>query len=152
MTTRRTVLLAVLGGSLLTVGTLLWAADQAAGELEQKLHTLLYERVATAELGVTATQAAYDSGNVTLDQLIQSRKDLAEARYAVAKTAAEREAALQEIVHGYRQVEEKITALHKLGARGGEHHQLAMATLARQTAEIRLLEEQIKSAQEKSPK
>lgn len=152
MTARRTALLIATGGFTLAAASLLWAADQAAGELEQKLHTLLHERVATAELGVEATQAAYNSGTVTLDQLIQSRKDLAEARYAIAKTAAEREAALQEIVHGYRQVEEKIMALHKLGARGGEHHQLAMATLARQTAEIRLLEEQIKSTQEKSTK
>jgi hypothetical protein len=150
------MLVAVVGGFILAAASLLWADDKSAADkradellLEMKLQTLLKERVATAELGVQANQHAYDSGTVTLDQLIQSRKDLAEARYAVATTAAEREAALQEIVDGSRQVEAKIKALYKTASRGGEANQLAMATIARQTAEIRLLEEQLRNAKGK---
>lgn len=149
MSVRRFALLLTLATFTLSAASLLWAAGDDTGELEKKLQTLLQDRVATAEFGVKTNQAAYDVGAVTLDQLIQSRKDLAEARYAVAKTAPEREAALAVIVQGCRQVEEKVAALYKTASRGGEHNQLAMATLARQTAEIRLLEEQLRNAKGK---
>jgi|GEM_PF-2185366 len=148
MTTRRTALLIATGGFALAAASLLWAADQRADELllEMKLRTLIQQRIATAERGVAANQAAYDSGTVTLDQIVESRRVLAEARLAAAKTAAERETALEEIVHGYRQMEEKITSLYKTASRGGEAHLLAMIQYARQTAEIGLLEVQIKDA------
>jgi hypothetical protein len=146
MTMRRVALLLALGGFTLTAATLLWAADDRAAALEKKLQLLLEERVATANRGVEANQAAYDSGTVTLDVLIKSRSDLAEARLAVAKGADERRAAIRELYQGYLQMEDSIAKLYKTGSRGGEANSMAMITVARQTAEIQLLEEQLRNA------
>jgi hypothetical protein len=149
MTTRRVALLLALGGVTLTAASLLWAADESTAKPEKRLQGLIQERITTAERGVEVNQVAYESGRITLDMVIWSHRELAEARLAAAKTAAEREAALQNLFVDFQRMERAIEARHKLGLQGGEACELAMISLVRQTAEIRLLEEQLRTAAEK---
>jgi Xaa-Pro aminopeptidase len=146
MTTRRVALLLALGGVTLTAASLLWAADESTAKLETRLQGLIQQRVATAQRVMEANQATYELGRITLDLVIWSHRELAEARLAAAKTAAEREAALQNLFVDLQRLEVVIEARHKLGLQGADASQLMMISLVRQTAEIQLLEEQLRTA------
>jgi hypothetical protein len=130
--------------------TLLWAAegaqDRKVAQLEEELQKLRSDRVTTSLLEVGSQRAAYQSGTVTLDQLLDAYEHLVEDRLALATKFQERITALEEFVGHSREIEQQIEALYKTGSRGGESNSYARVKRARQTAEIKLLEETLREA------
>lgn len=120
-----------------------WAGDlqenQDKAELEKQLQQLVHERVETAQLAKDAIQAAFDAGTIVVFDLLDAVNELAEARLAVAKTPAERIDALEKHVKQMKAIEEKVLALYRAGARGGEVKEYFSAKRERQSAEIALL-------------
>lgn len=148
MKSRRYLPLAFAAALSLAGAPLLWAADVAhdrkVAEIEKELQKLRSDRVTTTLLEVDAQRAAYDTGTVTLDQLLDAYEHLVEDRLALAATSQERITALEEFLNHSRDTEQKIEGLYKTGSRGGEANSYARAKRARQTAEIKLLEEKLR--------
>jgi hypothetical protein len=118
-------------------------ADTNQGPVEKRLAELLKERVTTAERAADATQAAFEAATVTLDVLIDAVNKLGQARFDAATSNAGRLEALEKQVDQLRKIEERILALYRIGARGGEAKDHAMAKRELQSAEIALLKLQL---------
>jgi hypothetical protein len=114
--------------------------------LEKQLQELLEDRVKSAERAVEAFQAAFEAQTCTLDVFIEAANKLVEARLAVATTPAQEIAALEKHLERMQAIEQKILVLYKIGARGGEAKEYAMAKRERQSAEIALIEARLKSS------
>jgi len=141
--------MAAVAGGLIVVLVLVGLTDaQTANPLEEKL---LADRVAAAQLQFDRVRAGYEAETVTLDLLLQAASQLETSELAVAKTNEARIAARLRYLGTVRQIEEKIEALYRVGARGGEVEKYAMAKLNRQTAEIGLIRQQLGLPPERNP-
>jgi hypothetical protein len=118
------------------------AADAPEGPqtLEMRLRQLQVSRVQTARKSRDATLAAFQADTVTLGDLMTATHGLLTAELGVAKTPGQRVAAHKRHVEDLRQCEQKIEALFRVGARGGEAEKYATARFNRETAEIALVE------------
>jgi hypothetical protein len=131
---------------LLLAGASLTAAadevrDRKIAELGKNITALRAARLADAIRFAEASQAAYESGSITLDVVLDAIEKRAAARLAVATTASARLAAYEERLNQLQSMEQKVEALYKTGSRGGEEIHYRMIRCARETAEIALLEE-----------
>jgi outer membrane protein TolC len=121
--------------------------DQTTAALEEQLQELLHERVKTAQRAMDATQAAFEAQTVTLLGVVEAANKLVEAKLAIATTGAQRIEALEQHLQRAQQTEQKIEVLYKVGARGGEAKEHATAKRERQSAEIALIQAQLKARQ-----
>jgi hypothetical protein len=112
--------------------------DRAA--LEDELRTALKVRENWAEQSLEATQAAYDSGTITLDVLIESANELVAAELAVAATRAQKLAILEKHIERIAGMEQKIAALYTSGSKGGEAVQYRLINRELADAKVMLLE------------
>lgn len=119
--------------------------DESKAELEKQLQRLLHERVATAERGKDAVQAAFEAETVTLDVLVEATNKLLDARLAIAATPAEEIDALEKRLESMQEIEQKIKVLYQFGIRGGEAKEYATMQRERQTAQIALIRARLKA-------
>jgi hypothetical protein len=108
--------------------------------LEDELNAALKARENWAEQALEASQAAYDSGTITLDMLIDSANELVTAELAVASTRIQKLAALEKHVERIASMEQKIAALYTSGSRGGEAVQYRLINRELADAKIMLIE------------
>ena len=136
------VLLVVLPAAGCGKSAAVFAADDvvASSSVQGRLKQLLVSRVQTARKTRNAVHAAFQADTVALGDLLTAAHDLLTAELAVAKTPGQQIAAHKRHVEFLRQLEQKIEALFKVGARGGEAEKYGTARYNRETAEIALAE------------
>ena len=113
-------------------------APPANAPMTGELASLLKEREALAKKFYVACTAAYNAETVTLDLLIGARRELLEAELDLATGSAAKIKVLERHVDLAKQVENKIEALYKAGARGGEVEKHMAAKLDRVKLQIDL--------------
>ncbi len=134
------------GASLLRAGDTIETQDDNVAQLEERLTQAQRKRVLVAQRAFEAANAAYASGHITLDVLLDAVEKRAEAHLAAATTPDQRVSACEERLKAAGQIESKIEALFRTGSRGGEAVTYTMAQRARLSAEIELLEEKLRAA------
>ena len=96
-------------------------APSSNGVTEPPKGTPLSEQmVEVAREGYLASSAAYNAMTITPDILIQSSQLLLKAEQRVAKSKQDQIAALRDYRDRIKHLKDKIEALYKVGARGGE--------------------------------
>jgi len=121
------------------------AADTPKPALEQQLQELLKARMETAQVAYDASLAAFDAGNVTLDQLMEASAKLTKAQVDLAGKPEEVVMALSRHVERAKQTEAQIASLFKVGTKGGEAKDYFSVKRERESAEIELLKARIKA-------
>ncbi|HEX4144229.1 MAG TPA: hypothetical protein VHY91_12030 [Pirellulales bacterium] len=136
------VLLVVLSAAGCGKSRAVLAADKIAEppSLNARLRQLLVRRVETARKTREAVDAAFQADTVAFGDLVTATNDLWNAELAAANTPEERIAAHRRRVINFRQMEQKIEALHKVGVRGGEAIKYGIARYNRESAVIGLME------------
>jgi hypothetical protein len=113
--------------------------DGKADDNQAMLTQLKQDRAKTAKACFEATQAAYDAGTITLDLVLTTAEKLRDAELAVAKDDKQRLKSLRAHLERIKPIRDKIQALQRMGARGGEAEKALFSELAYQDAEIAVL-------------
>ena len=147
MTTRGLMALLLCFGMFTFAATAVYTAEKVEDtkleDLNQQRENALQERVNVAVLCREATQAAYEAETVTLWQLIDAINGEKEAKLAVSK-GSERIKVLRSHLEQMQQLELRMKMLVQVGTTGGSAVNYPLAHRERLSAEIELLEEQIK--------
>ncbi len=113
------------------------AADNSLDELHE-------EKLATAKDLYQAVEVAYDAGALQLSDVYAASKSWKDSAYELAKTKAERVAALQQHFDRMAKWHARIHALALADAKGGEANNDAATQFWQIQAECWLLEERAK--------
>ena len=137
--------LASVAGATLLYGGVQDQADARKAVLEQQLKEVLKTCAESAQRAFDAMAGAFDADMVTLDTFADAMRKLSEAEMALAVKPEEEIAVLQRNVERTKQTETKIKKLHDIGTRGGDAKEYFSAKRDRESAEIMLLNAQIKA-------
>ncbi|HEY1785831.1 MAG TPA: hypothetical protein VGG30_09795 [Pirellulales bacterium] len=121
-------------------GSVLAAEKAEPPSLNAQLRQLITARMQTARQTRDAVETGFQADTVLLGDLVTATNDLCNAELAAANTPEERIAAHKKRVAFFRQIEQRIEALSKVGVRGGEATKYATARYNRESAVIALME------------
>jgi hypothetical protein len=135
---------------ILAVSTTLLIADDKQNDmsirlLEEQLKALLEERVQTAFLCLSATQAAFEAETVSLGDLLDAMEKLENAELSMVTKPEQEIATMKRHVTRLQQVEKKIELLYRVGTKGGEAKEYSRVKRERESAEIAVLKARIKA-------
>ncbi|MGA2255233.1 MAG: protein kinase, partial [Thermoguttaceae bacterium] len=103
------------------------------------------QRIATLEALVRAVETDYSSGLAKLSDLYDAQDKLLNAQLEAAKSKAERVAIWERALKSRQDIEMRVEALFKAGAKGGSQADFLRAQAECQKAELRLAEEKGRS-------
>jgi hypothetical protein len=113
--------------------------DEQQTSLDNRINSLLAERRDTFRQLVELVEGRYKMGQTTLSNVIRERNRLLEAELEIAKTSIDRIRILEDRVKNFRDLENELKQLHKVGRLTDD--KLLVAKAARLKAEIELLRE-----------
>jgi hypothetical protein len=130
----------IIGSLSIAICIACYAQQQGNVDDNQAMLTQLkQDRVKTAKDCFDAMLAAYNAGTVTLDLVLTTGEKLRDAELAIAKNDKEGLKSLRTHLERIKPIRDKIQALQRMGARGGEAEKALFSELAYQDAEIAVL-------------
>ncbi|MFN3192863.1 MAG: hypothetical protein ACE361_20300 [Aureliella sp.] len=133
--------------SVVAIAALLWAVsplpvgiaqDADSAPADDAILQLQQQRVAVLKMNVEAIDAQHSSGMASPDELFRAKDLLIEAKLELTAEPKDRIALLKLLLQNAQVKEERVAALHEIGAAGGSASELYLAKAARLSVEIRL--------------